>query len=75
MSRDARMWEARSMWEMFAGARHGEAVMDGSGQVLQFDAGARVWRGGGREYSPLRVAQALCPDLAQEFALILEEQA
>jgi hypothetical protein len=49
--------------------------MDGSGQVLQFDAGARVWRGGGREYSPLRVAQALCPDLAQEFALILEEQA
>jgi hypothetical protein len=59
---------------MFSRAKNGAAVMDGEGNIFQFKAKDRVWIGSHCVVSPLRLARALCPDLAAEFNRIAKEE-
>lgn len=66
--------EAECLWPMFSRAKNGAAVMDGEGNIFQFNAKDHVWIGSHCVVFPLRMAQSLCPDLAAEFAQIAEEE-
>jgi hypothetical protein len=64
--------EARALWnDMFSHPKDGDAVMDGSGVIFRAHEG--MWTDGRRVVSPLRLARALCPDLAAEFNRIAKE--
>jgi hypothetical protein len=64
--------EARALWnDLFSHPKDGEAVMDGAGVIFQAHEG--MWTDGRRIVSPLRLARALCPDLAEEFDKIAKE--
>lgn len=64
--------EARALWnDLFSRPLGGEAVMDGAGVIFRAHGG--MWTDGRRVVSPLRLARALCPDLAEEFNRIAKE--
>lgn len=69
----SRIPEARDLWNnLFLHPRDGEEVMDGRGVIFRAHEG--MWTDGRRIVSPLRLARALCPDLAAEFDQIAREE-
>lgn len=65
--------EARALWnDLFSHPKDGEVVMDGAGVI--FHAHEGMWTDGHRIVSSLRLARALCPDLAAEFDQTAKEE-